>query len=313
MNNEKLIQEFLKTRYTKSTFILKVIEDCVVPTQKASGFRGGIGEMLLRKHCINNRECDHCGFESECLVQRTMYSKFSKNPPSINAGESIGYVIECNDYRTELRAGDEIKLTVTLFGKTIVYFSQYLYAIADLGMCGFGKEKAKFVISQVINTFGEDILNGNNIFMSRYKVNTLSEYVEYRKRKSPEVISSNSLVFQSPVTIKYRGEKLDRFDADALIQSTIRRLYILGCYEENEVDDYRQLSFDTPFILGQSVSSVSVRRYSFRKESAMWMKGIKGSVEVDHIPEELIDLFLAAEVTHIGSNTHFGFGKIKVI
>ena len=88
-------------RYIKLHFELELVADTVMPVNKASAIRGGIGEMLLRANCISDRDCDKCDFESECLVQRTMYSKFDKELKLVSDVNSIGYIIECEDYRED--------------------------------------------------------------------------------------------------------------------------------------------------------------------------------------------------------------------
>ena len=67
-------------RYTKLTFVVQFTEDTMLPKQKVSAIRGGIGEMLLRANCVRGRECEKCDFLDECIVQRIMYSKYEKKP-----------------------------------------------------------------------------------------------------------------------------------------------------------------------------------------------------------------------------------------
>lgn len=43
-------------RYTKLTFVVQFTEDTMLPKQKVSAIRGGIGEMLLRANCVRGRE-----------------------------------------------------------------------------------------------------------------------------------------------------------------------------------------------------------------------------------------------------------------
>ena len=55
-------------RYTKLTFTIEFTEDTMLPKQKVSAIRGGIGEMLLRANCVRRRECEGCDFADECIV-----------------------------------------------------------------------------------------------------------------------------------------------------------------------------------------------------------------------------------------------------
>lgn len=136
-------------RYVKLHFCIEYIENCRVPVQKASALRGGMGEMLLRANCIRNRKCEQCDFEKECIVQRTMYSKLEIQPDFMSQGDSVGYVIECEDYHSTFQAGQQMQFQLILFGKTIVYFSQFLNAFYALGQQGYGKDCARFAISSV--------------------------------------------------------------------------------------------------------------------------------------------------------------------
>lgn len=94
----------LQIRYIKLHFTILFTEDSILPVYKASALRGGIGEMLLRANCIRDRACDSCDFESECIVCRTMYSKFDLKPAYVTSGDSIGYVLECEKYQTHFQA-----------------------------------------------------------------------------------------------------------------------------------------------------------------------------------------------------------------
>ena len=88
-------------RYTKLTLVVQFTEDTMLPKQKVSAIRGGIGEMLLRANCVRGRECEKCDFSDECIVQRIMYSKYEKKPSFVTTGESVGYVLECDNYKEE--------------------------------------------------------------------------------------------------------------------------------------------------------------------------------------------------------------------
>lgn len=106
-------------RYTKLTFVVQFTEDTMLPKQKVSAIRGGIGEMLLRANCVRGRECEKCDFADECIVQRIMYSKYEKKPSFVTTGESVGYVLECDNYKEEFYQGDQLSFQLILFGKIL--------------------------------------------------------------------------------------------------------------------------------------------------------------------------------------------------
>lgn len=306
-----LLDNLLQIRYIKLHFTLVFPEEVSLPASKTSMLRGGIGEMLLRSCCIRERDCEHCDFSDECIVQRTMYSKFRHKPAFVTQQESVGYVIECENYQEDYLAGETLQFNLILFGRTIVYFSQYLQAITMLGQYGVGKNRARFYIQKLTNSRGEAMLDGHNIRMKYYKIEHFQDYVAYRLKMMQEVPSE--IIFKTPVTIKHNGSFIKEFDMEAIVKSVQRRLYILGCFEDILDDDFYRHVFDMPMILGQEVRPVSVRRFSNRQESAMYLRGIKGKIELEAIEDEdLLKLLIIGELMHIGKNTSFGFGRYRM-
>ena len=71
-----MLDERLQIRYVDLTFMLEIERRGTLPRNKVSALRGGLGQMLLEQNCIRDRKCDACDFEKECLVRRTIYSKY---------------------------------------------------------------------------------------------------------------------------------------------------------------------------------------------------------------------------------------------
>ena len=303
-------------RYTKLHFTVEYMEYTVAPRYKASALRGGMGEMLLRANCIRDRQCEACDFEDECLIRRIMYSRMEIQPKFMSSGDSVGYVFECEDYHEEFEAGDRMEFSLILFGKTICYFSQILNALYALGMNGLGKEKSRFAIVSVTNSKKQPIMHGSDINMSRYEISTVSDYIKFRKKQIADKGIKKVIKFQSPTSIKYRQEELTEFNINATIESACRRIYILDCFEgiESSLTERDFIdSLPVPEVLNEDHRSLSIKRYSNHKKSAMYLKGIEGELELDTIPEELTDILLAGDLMHIGKNTSFGFGRYRVM
>lgn len=196
----------LQVRYIKLHFTISFIEDAVLPVRKVSAIRGGMGEMLLRANCIRDRVCESCDFEAECIVLWTMYSKFTLKPNYVTNGESIGYVLECENDQTCFPEGETLSLNPILSGRAIVYFSQYLHAFYMPGRYGIGAGHAKFIIVSIKNTCFQDILDRGNLLMINYQLQTISSYVIHRMKIAAG--SEKTLVFQTPETLKHNGEFL---------------------------------------------------------------------------------------------------------
>lgn len=303
------LKRALQIRYVKLHFKIRFIEDTKLPINKVSALRGGIGEMLLRANCIRDRECEKCDFESECIVRRTMYSKFDEKPTFVTSGESVGYVLECENYKEYFKKGDTLEFQLLLFGKTIVYFSQFLQALYQLGAFGLGKEYSRYEIISITNTVGEDILKRQNICMEKYQVQTVWDYVSYRLGQNPG--QEKMIRFRTPVTLKYQGKFQNVLSIEVVVPAILRRIYILDCFEGIKCG---ALSWQEayPDVLDESSKLMTVFRYSSTQDQKVPLRGIKGEMRMDNISSDLMWILLAGELIHIGKNTSFGFGRYRV-
>ena len=300
-------------RYVRLKFVLEMLEDSVLPMYKSSALRGGMGEMLLRANCVRDRNCETCDFRDECIVQRTMYSRFENKPGFVTRGESIGYVLECEDYREVYPAGGRLEFYLILFGKTIVYLNQYLQALYALGQSGLGKNLARFRICGIYNTHLQPILEGDSILMENYRIETLADYIKYRMQKIDVNAERTEIRFFTPLTQKYQREFLTAFDIHAVLKSLQRRIYMLDCFEGIEGGAEYEKELPAPELLEQNVIQRKVPRYSSRQDQKMFLKGISGNMIVGRIPEACYPYLLAGERTHIGKNTSFGFGHYRLM
>lgn len=320
------MEKYLSTRYTEIHFTARFIEDTEVVREKTSALRGGMGEMLLRAHCVSDRQCENCGFKDECIVQRTMYSKLENRPEFMHTGDSVGYIVHCTDTRKNFSAGDTLEFSLILFGKNIVYFSQYLNAFHALGMNGLGKNQSRFEIVEVSNLYRKPILDGNNVYMQNYRWQTIQDYVNHRKQqptnkhgylegslnKSDIIFDKLDLILETPLELKYQGDFIKDIDGAALQAGILRRLYILACFENVDIEERYNPETSFPDIVYQEAEKSESYRYSSRKDQHMKLQGIKGTARLENVTEEWLDLLLATEVIRIGKNTSFGFGKVRV-
>ncbi len=306
-----LTKQALHIRYIKLYFTVSFIEDTRLPQNKLSAIRGGIGEMLLRENCIRDRRCEQCDFRDECIVQRTMYTHFKEKPSYVTTGDSVGYVLECEDYQEYFQTGDQLKFAMLLFGKNIVYFSQYVRAVYALGIQGLGKYRARFQLYSVKNSDQENILINNNIYMEKYKIRFLDGYVE-EKLNTCET-EFRQIVFVTPLTVKYRGEFLHEFRMEAILAGIRRRIYMLDCFEEIQNELWMQCELPYIEIVKQKAFLKHVNRYSSRKNSKMTLRGLIGTIDLKDVREEAKILLLVGELIHVGKNTSFGFGRYRIV
>ena len=307
--DEKLVKA-LQVRFVKLRFTLDIFEDSVLPRDKVSAIRGGMGEMLLRLNCVRDRQCGECDFETECIVQKTMYSKFERKPDFVTTGGSVGYVLECENYQENFNAHDKLNFYLILFGKTIVYFNQLYQALSMLGEEGLGKNYTKYQIIDIRNIEGMSVLEGKMINMDKYVVHSLYDYLMFRIMRIKPVSAKTEVMmtFDTPLTLKYQQEFLQDFRIDAILGAIRRRIFMLDCFEGIESDILEQGGENSmPQIRRQEHRLASVNRYSARKDEKMTLRGLTGYVLFEGITEDSLVLLLTGELIHIGKNTSFGF------
>ena len=158
----------------------------------------------------------------------------------------------CRDYRDYVHAGDVVSFELVLFGKNIVYLNQYLQAIYALGQNGLGSAKALFEIHSVLNLKGEPLLENGNIYMERYRRETVREYVDYRlKQLKPEKNETYTIRLLTPLTVKYQGEFITELHAEALVQAVKRRIHMLNCFENIDGEELYHKELPMPEITEQ--------------------------------------------------------------
>lgn len=313
---DRQLRESLKIRYVKLHFTVMMLADTRLPADKVSALRGTMGEMLLRANCVRDRDCDVCDFETDCIVRRTMYTKPEITPSFVTTNDSMGYLLECENQQEEFCAGELLQFQLVLFGKTIAYFNQYMQAIFAAGNAGIGREHAQFQIVSVTNTRREPLLLNGVVYMQNYEVQTIDEYVDYRISRLNKSGLQNRLMFHTPAALKYKGEFIADFDMEAIWNAVLRRIYMLECFEGIDGGVYaKEVGFirGLPQITEQSACLTGIRRYSSTQDKKVILRGIKGHVKLDVIPDDVLQLLLAGELTHIGKNTSFGFGRYSVM
>ena len=174
-------------------------------------------------------------------------------------------------------------------------------------MIGIGKNKSRFQIAEVRNTDGEKIVTGNKVDMRKYKICMLNNYILKRKKELGFSEGRYTLVFTTPLSMRYQKKYMVQFYPEALLQGAARRIQMLNYFigREAELPEFTQY----PVIKAQSVKRESMKRYSSTNDARTELRGISGKIELRDVPEECVDYLIAGEITHIGKNTSFGFGK----
>jgi hypothetical protein len=296
----------LNIKYTKLNYKIKLKQNSVLPENKTSALRGGMGQVLMSLYCIGNKECNSCKFQESCVVQNIMYPKpktnlqfLSNNSPSIPE-----YIIECLDSKTKYKKEEEIHFTIILFASTIAYIPQFIYAFDKLGQIGIGKNRYKYELLKVTSEEEKKIFENKILFKENIKITTVQQYVNERKK---EIDHINTMEFVSPFRLILKGKPANSIEFKDILMAISRRLVILNAMENNEIKDIQIIS--DLHIESDDLKWFESERYSSTQKSKMKFGGLKGKIQFLGDINEYKDYLIACELTHIGKNTVFGLGK----
>lgn len=301
------VERRLEIPYVKLRFDIIFVEDTILPKDKVSALRGGMGEALLLQNCIGDRDCMNCRFTEECIVYRTLYTPMKRMPAFMHGLNSIGYLIECENNQTNFKAGKGFSFYLILFGKNISYFGQYHMAFRQLGIAGIGKHKARYLIRDIRNAKNISIIHQNQVVMSKYHPETVYEYVQRREKELSLSGYQNEMIFHTPLCLKYQGEYIQRFHTEAIFRAIFRRIMMLDYFVELYIEQPGLEAY--PAITKQDSFMRMVKRYSTTKKATIRMYGLMGTVQFEDVPQGYLPYILAGELLHIGKNSSFGFGK----
>ncbi|OFI07048.1 hypothetical protein CLOACE_04530 [Clostridium acetireducens DSM 10703] len=298
----------LNIKYTKAKFIFRFTKDSILPQFKSSALRGVLGKALITFNCIGDENCNKCYFKKSCIVQNIMSHGLREQVEFVPKNTSISsFVIECEDERTNFKKGDILEFYITIFGDSIVFFPQYLYAFQAMENVGLGSYNAKYELVQVSNDIEEPIFYDNEFLKFNIKIRTLEEYVSNRFQQIPEVKTIN---FTTPFRVLKKGKLVRKINYKDIIIALYRRLIILNALDGIKVDN-------TIIDLEGNIEEVNsewinVKRHSNRQKQDMNFGGVTGKFILPESINEIKEYILAGEIIHIGKNTSFGLGKFEI-
>ncbi|MEA3487051.1 MAG: CRISPR system precrRNA processing endoribonuclease RAMP protein Cas6 [Thermodesulfobacteriota bacterium] len=309
--------------YGRYIFSCILERDAVLPLYKGSTFRGVFGLSLKKVVCaLKRQECKTCLLRNKCV-----YSLVFETPPieDNEKGKRIvspphPYVIEPIDTAKRLyKKGEPFDFAIIIFGNINDYLPYFVYAIEQMGKIGIGKKiegrRAGFRLDKVMAENGDIIYSGrdrkiyNGDFCRELLVENLAPSEDNR-------ISSLEITLKTPLRVKFQNKFEASLPFHILTRSMLRRISSLYTYYGNGEPsmDYRGLVDRAKDIkiTASSTDWFDWSRYSNRQDRSMLMGGMTGAVTYSGKLGEFMPLIRFCEETHIGKQTTFGLGEIKI-
>lgn len=296
------------------TFSCVFLEKAVLPEYKGSTFRGVLGRALKDVVCaLRKEDCKHCILKHSCLyVNLFDPSCFARGVPP-----PPPYVIEIENLTDRcFGEGDKFTFNLLLFGKANDYLPYFIYAFREIGQRGVGKktENARGIFSLVSVEGGHTVIYDG----SEGKINEWPEAQSYLpvfdSQESEVRRITVSLI--TPLRVKYENRFAVDLPFHLLIRAVLRRISTLyKIYGGGEpLLDYRGLinRSRNVCVVQKNLKWLDWRRYSRRQAQSMFMGGLVGNVTYEGDLGEFVPYLRFCELVHLGKQTTFGLGKIKI-
>jgi hypothetical protein len=211
-----------------------------------------------------------------------------------------------------------LNFSLILFGNACDNIAYFIYAFDQIGGIGIGKRiNGRGATFSLHHVYANDIpiyskSDGKIKMQPQSTPLAPSSFTE-----KPETGLLNiELSLVTPLRLKYKNGLKADLPFDVLTRAMLRRVSSLCQYHgEGEPElDYRGLVARAKEVAVKEshISWYDWRRYSNRQEQAMMMGGMVGKIIYKNVSGEYLTLLRFCELAHLGKQTTFGLGKIKV-
>ena len=307
--------------FGKYEFQCSFKSDAILPYFKGSTFRGVFGRALKQVVCaLKRQECEQCLLKRQCVYALVFETSESLTMPEglRMASPPHPYVIESPlTIQTQFREGDAFDFSLLLFGEVNKSLPYFIYAFDQMGSIGIGKRingrRGQFVLEAVKHK-GKCIYS--NADQKLKHPESLDDLYVPENTGCPDDTYRVKIILETPLRIKFENHLNADLPFHVLIRAALRRVSSLSaCYGSGEPEiDYRGLvkSAQSVRIVDADLKWFDWRRYSLRQDQEMLMGGMVGSVTYEGSLEVYIPLLEFCEQVHLGKQTAFGLGKVKM-
>ncbi|KZE43364.1 hypothetical protein AV540_25225 [Brevibacillus parabrevis] len=321
---------FEELRIAQYRFTLEAGEQGLeLPAWKASTFRGAFGHVFKRLSCMHPEQaCSACTALSYCAYSYIFETRPDQEDGFMGKYDQVPrpYLFEVpQDKQTHYEAGDLLTFDLRLFGKAIDYAPLFVTAFKELGRDGIGKGRKPFRLIHVEN---RDEYNGKHRSMymdlesgivHQPVVLTGKEIIERERARIEGAggVKKVMIFFETPLRLKWKGQYTTDVQFSVLFRTLLRRMTGLLQFHHDVQPEWpiRELveRAERVRLVEKRVKWLDYDRYSVRQDVKMKMGGAVGWAVYEGEIAEFLPWLKAAEHTHVGKNTAFDLGRVRVI
>lgn len=312
-------------KYGNYTIHCTLDHDAMLPIFKGSAFRGGFGHALKRTVCAVGRAgCEGCLLGETCVYVRVfepngwgVEERVIKDQGGLrrNALPHPFVIVPPLHEERWFSKGASFDFGLLLFGEANDLLAYFIYAFEQMGRAGIGErtngKRGGFSLDRVMSGT-TTIFSRDAGKLSKPETRTLA----VEPASADGKVRRMKVTLESPLRLKFENRLNDGLPFHVLTRAMLRRVSTLSAaFGQGEPDlDYKGMvkRAEHVMIVQNRLAWLDVKRYSSRQDQAMLMGGVTGSVTYEGDLDEFMPLVDFCTQVHLGKQTTFGLGKIRV-
>lgn len=301
-------------RWTRIEFHGSFPEGAMLPTFKGSMLRGALGFALKRTVCaVRVKVCEPCLLRPSCVYARIFEAKPDPEQRAGQVNLPHPYVLDSSpmDRETYVK-GDAFHFELLLFGSLIELLPYFIYAVEEMGRRGLGTKRQRFQL--------ERVEVGKQTIYTPELPQLPDPLPDRRLTLDPLPLDGDihriRIHLETPLRTKSDGRLVSSLDFTLLVQIALRRVRALWWEFEKHSPPLDEKLLHSQArqieVLNSSLHWHEQIRYSSRQKSRQFMGGVGGAIEFEGSLAPCLPLLRVAEVVHLGKETSFGLGKVRV-
>lgn len=306
--------------YLRLRFVLRSMEQAVLPPFKGSLLRGAFGHALRRATCAMGagHSCRECLLRRACLYTRLFETFVEGEAPPFLRGIPTSprpYVWETVTEATEFEPGDPFCFDLLLFGQATALSAHALLAVERMARGGLGASRFPFVLDKA----GVLLPTGGwqEIYKEGRPSPVLANVAPRFPSETPVGEGRVTLSFLTPTRLQVRGRLQEEPGFRGLVFLMLRRTLELAWFHlpGAELDWHLRPLLDRASevnVIATDLRWQELYRYSNRQQRKISLGGFVGTMALEGDLSPFAPLLRSAEVLHVGKGATFGLGRVKV-
>lgn len=286
-------QALFSIKYLPMKVSLISTETSVLPAFLGSTLRGAIGQALYPDAVVYNYL-----YNNRVLSDHThdIVNPYIIVPPKMN--------------QSTYHEGEELCFQLILLGDAIQYAQSLVQVLCGARKLELGASRFPFTFKKVTHSLDQRVIWQEGSF---HEIALRSTVLPCR---TLPCVRQLTIQAQTPLRIRRKGVLLEEVDFPTIIRNITSRIEAItarygGWADTMEANHVRTLASEVS-VVQNHLEMKNMQRYSNRLGEKMDFGGLLGSIRFAGDLMPFVPWLYAAQILHIGRNTTFGMGNIKV-